>query len=149
MKESFFLRSNEAMQTEGRTLRNWAALAPITIVIWAVIIAVALALASAASARERPHPRRRHHVPWCGLYMMHVTGKRDPRLARAIEWRREGYDAGGPCVGCIVVWPHHVGRIVGRDGRGQWIVNSGNDGNAVRTRPRSLAGAVAFRRLYQ
>jgi hypothetical protein len=42
------------------------------------------------------------------------------------------------------VWPHHVGKIVGRAG-GQWIVQSGNDGHAVRTRPRSIAGAIAFR----
>jgi hypothetical protein len=38
-----------------------------------------------------------------------------------------------------------VGRIVGRE-NGKWIVNSGNDGHAVRTRPRSIAGAIAFRR---
>jgi hypothetical protein len=31
---------------------------------------------------------------------------------------------------------------------GHWIVRSGNDGHAVRTRPRSLAGAIAFRRAY-
>ena len=79
--------------------------------------------------------------------MMKVEGRHDPRLARAIEWRREGHDAGGPGIGVIVVWPHHVGKIVGQDGHGNWIVHSGNDGNRVRTRARSLAGVVAFRRL--
>jgi hypothetical protein len=44
-----------------------------------------------------------------------------------------------------VVWRHHVGRIVGQE-NGQWIVQSGNDGHAVRTRARSIAGAIAFRR---
>jgi hypothetical protein len=37
-----------------------------------------------------------------------------------------------------------VGKIVGHE-NGRWIVQSGNDGQAVRTRPRSLAGAIAFR----
>jgi hypothetical protein len=63
-------------------------------------------------------------------------------LARS--WARYGSDAGGPAVGAIVVWRHHVGKIVGQE-NGQWIVQSGNDGNAVRTRPRSLTGAIAFR----
>jgi hypothetical protein len=43
-----------------------------------------------------------------------------------------------------VVWRHHVGIITGRVGR-QWIIKSGNDGHAVRERPRSIAGAIAFR----
>jgi hypothetical protein len=43
-----------------------------------------------------------------------------------------------------VVWPHHVGRIVGQE-NGQWVVRSGNDGGGVRTRTRSLAGAIAIR----
>jgi hypothetical protein len=63
-------------------------------------------------------------------------------LARA--WAHYGANAGGPSVGAIVVWPHHVGKIVGHE-NGQWIVQSGNDGHGVRTRPRSLAGAIAFR----
>jgi hypothetical protein len=42
------------------------------------------------------------------------------------------------------VWRHHVGIITGRSGN-QWIVKSGNDGNTVRERPRSISGAIAFR----
>ena len=72
---------------------------------------------------------------------------RDPgpsyNLARS--WAHYGSDAGGPSVGAIVVWRHHVGKIVGHE-NGQWIVQSGNDGHAVRTRARSVAGAIAFRR---
>lgn len=79
--------------------------------------------------------------------MMKLEHKTDPRLARAREWAKEGVDAGGPAEGVIVVWPHHVGKIVGRDAFGQWIVHSGNDGGRVRTRPRSVAGAIAFRRI--
>ncbi|HVX74499.1 MAG TPA: hypothetical protein VHB49_00125 [Bradyrhizobium sp.] len=86
---------------------------------------------------------------WCGWYMRSQVGA-DPgpsyNLAR--NWAHYGSNAGGPRVGAIVVWPHHVGRIVGREQSGQWIVQSGNDGHAVRTRPRSLAGAIAFREAY-
>ncbi len=59
----------------------------------------------------------------------------------AANWRRFGRP-GSPQVGAIVVWPHHVGEIVGRASNGQWIVLSGNDGNAVRRRPRSIDGAT-------
>ncbi|MGN6749765.1 MAG: hypothetical protein ACTHJS_14340 [Xanthobacteraceae bacterium] len=56
------------------------------------------------------------------------------------HWGRPG-PAG---VGAVVVWSHHVGKIVGRE-NGQWIIESGNDGHALRTRPRSIAGAIAIR----
>lgn len=64
-------------------------------------------------------------------------------LARA--FRYIGSPARGPAVGTIVVWRHHVGTITGRAPDGRWIVLSGNDGNAVRERPRSLRGAIAYR----
>ncbi len=101
---------------------------------------------SLSDAQARGH---RHHgrLPWCGFYMMHLTGDNKPDLAQARNWAREGYDAGGPGEGVIVVWRHHVGRIEGRDNEGHWLVHSGNDGGRVRTRVRSLAGAIAFRRL--
>lgn len=82
---------------------------------------------------------------WCGWYMRMVTGITDPSLNLARNWARVGSNAGGPRVGAIVVWRHHVGRITGMASNGQWIVKSGNDGHAVRERPRSLAGAIAFR----
>jgi hypothetical protein len=51
-----------------------------------------------------------------------------------------------PAPGVIVVWPHHVGVIrSGPDTAGDWLIESGNDGGAVRTRFRSLAGAIALR----
>ena len=43
-----------------------------------------------------------------------------------------------------MVWPHHVGKIVGQE-NGEWIIKSGNDGHTLRTRPRSIAGAIAIR----
>jgi hypothetical protein len=86
-------------------------------------------------------------TPWCGIYMERYFGLHDSRLAMARSWAVVGENAGGPCDGCVVVWPHHVGVLVGQSQDGRWLVHSGNDGNAVRTRARSLAGAIAFRRV--
>ncbi len=82
---------------------------------------------------------------WCGWYARSLVGQ-DPgpayNLAR--NWAHWGRPA-SPGVGVMVVWAHHVGMITGRAANGEWIVKSGNDGHAVRERPRSLAGAIAFR----
>jgi hypothetical protein len=68
--------------------------------------------------------------------------RRDLWVAR--NWASVGSNAGEPAIGVVVVWRHHVGIITGRAGS-QWIVKSGNDRNAVRERPRSISGAIAFR----
>ncbi|ADJ25091.1 hypothetical protein Hden_3298 [Hyphomicrobium denitrificans ATCC 51888] len=77
---------------------------------------------------------------WCGWWMRTQLGG-GPEYNLAANWRRYGRSS-GPQVGAVVVWPHHVGIITGRASNGQWIVKSGNDGNAVRERARSVAGAV-------
>jgi hypothetical protein len=81
---------------------------------------------------------------WCGWEMRQLVG-RDPgpefNLAR--RWAQWGH-AGPAGVGAVVVWPHHVGMIVGRE-NGQWIVKSGNDGNRVRARPLPISNAIAIR----
>jgi hypothetical protein len=101
---------------------------------------------AAAIALAWSQPSHASRLPWCGFYMMQLKHKTDRRLARAIEWAREGIAAIGPAAGVVVVWPHHVGEIRGGpDKRGLWLVHSGNDGNAVRTRWWSLRGAIAFR----
>src|SRR5262249_21266190 len=82
---------------------------------------------------------------WCGWYAGSlVGGDPGPSLNLARNWARWGH-AARPGVGIMVVWAHHVGIITGRTAKGEWIVKSGNDGHAVRERPRSLAGAIAFR----
>jgi len=91
----------------------------------------------------RGHDRGRP-AAWCGWEMRRLVGS-DPgssfNLARNwAHWGRPG-PAG---VGAVVVWAHHVGKIVGQE-NGQWVIESGNDGHAVRTRPRSIAGAIAVR----
>ena len=77
---------------------------------------------------------------WCGWWMRTQLGG-GPEYNLAANWRHYGR-ASGPQVGAVVVWPHHVGMITGRAANGRWIVKSGNDGNAVRERPMSVAGAV-------
>ena len=84
-------------------------------------------------------------VAWCGWYMRHLMGVTDAAYNLARNWTRFGRDAHGPGVGVVVVFPHHVGLIVGHGRGGLWVVKSGNDGHAIRERERSLAGAIAFR----
>ena len=105
------------------------------------ILALACFFAGSANAHDRYWSKPR---AWCGWYMRTLYGG-GPELNRARNWSFVGANAGKPQVGVIVVWRSHVGRIVGQNARGEWIVNSGNDSNAVRTRARSLAGAIAFR----
>jgi hypothetical protein len=83
---------------------------------------------------------------WCGWWLGQHLGMPSRHLWLARNWKSVGSHAGGPGVGVVVVWPHHVGIITGKKG-GQWVVKSGNDGHAVRERPRSVAGAIAFRRV--
>ncbi len=96
---------------------------------------------AAATSRGDPRPRL-----WCGWFMRHLKGVADLRFNLAREWAHWGRNAGGPRVGAVVVWTYHVGEIVGApDARGRWLVHSGNDGNAVRTRYLAVNRAIAFR----
>lgn len=100
------------------------------------LIALACLLPSQVEARR---------LPWCGIYMGKYFGLHDRALWVARNWASVGTAAAGPSDGVVVVWAHHVGVIVGKAANGEWLVHSGNDGNAIRTRPRSLRGAIAFR----
>ncbi|HVZ04947.1 hypothetical protein [Hyphomicrobium sp.] len=96
-------------------------------------------------ARHRSYGRRYASVggrprAWCGWWMRTQLGG-GPEYNLAANWRHYGRPS-GPQVGAVVVWPHHVGIITGRAANGRWIVKSGNDGNRVRERPMSVAGAV-------
>src|ERR1700760_1730087 len=52
---------------------------------------------------------------WCGWYMRQQVGADPgPQYNLARSWAHYGSDAGGPSVGTIVVWRHHVGKIVGQ-----------------------------------
>ena len=81
---------------------------------------------------------------WCGWAMRQmVGGDPGPSYNLARNWAHWGH-AGPAGVGAVIVWPHHVGKIVGQE-NGQWVIESGNDGHALRTRARSIAGAIAIR----
>jgi hypothetical protein len=108
--------------------------------------AYASASGTSGFARRASNHGRDHGRPraWCGWEMRRLVGA-DPgpsyNLARNwAHWGRSG-PAG---IGAVVVWPHHVGKIVGQE-NGQWIIESGNDGHALRSRARSIAGAIAIR----
>ncbi len=86
----------------------------------------------------------RRPAAWCGWQMRQlVGGDPGPSYNLARNWAHWGH-AGPVGVGAVVVWPHHVGKIVGQEG-GHWVIESGNDGHALRTRPRSISGAIAIR----
>ncbi|MEO1205652.1 MAG: hypothetical protein AAFV45_04915 [Pseudomonadota bacterium] len=78
---------------------------------------------------------------WCGWWMRTQKGG-GPEFNVAWNWRKYGTPVSGPRVGAVVIWRHHVGMITGQTANGRWIVKSGNDGNRVRERPRSVKGAV-------
>lgn len=131
----------------------------------ATLLTVGFALAYSAKADEAFQlSAKRRHVDangnsvdprpgrWCMWWLRRHLGipksafrPYEYNLARA--GRYLGTDAGGPGIGVIVVWWHHIGIITGRTESG-WIVKSGNDGGAVRERERSLKGAIAFRYYY-
>jgi hypothetical protein len=55
--------------------------------------------------------------------MRHVFGATDPLLNLARNWASVGSNAGGPQVGAVVVWAHHVGVIRGGpNSAGEWLV---------------------------
>lgn len=86
-----------------------------------------------------PRPRA-----WCGWQMRQlVDSDPGPAFNLAANWAHWDH-SGPPGIGAIVVWAHHVGKIVGQE-NGQWIIQSGNDGNRLRARPQSIAGAIAIR----
>lgn len=108
---------------------------------------IAALLCVVFSTHSEARQRHRHGLPWCGIYLGKYFGKHDRKLWLAHNWASEGVPAGGPGIGVVVVFPHHVGVIVGQDSQGRYLLHSGNDGGRVRTRARSLAGAIAFRRV--
>ena len=83
---------------------------------------------------------------WCGFWLRHNVS-RDPgieyNLAR--NWTHWGRPASGPAPGVIGVMAHHVFKVIQVLGVSQVLAISGNDGHAVRTRPRSTSGVIAWR----
>ena len=80
-------------------------------------------------------------IPWCGCWLRLRYGITDKAFDKASNWRNFGQPSLACVVGGIAYWPHHVGEITGCPGGGQIQIISGNDGNAVRDRLRSIRGA--------
>ena len=111
------------------------------------LLALLLCLTTGAQAHGHAH-HRGTAVPWCGIWMESHTGIHGPgNLAMAREWAHVGPSASGPAPGSIGVLPHHVFQVVQVLSHGTVLAISGNDGNAVRTRPRSTASVIAWRRI--
>lgn len=81
---------------------------------------------------------------WCGWYMRQVKGVSNPSFNVALKWSTFGSPS-NPRIGAVVVWPHHVGYIVGGS-PGNWIVRSGNWNNRVADVPlRRMGRPIAYR----
>ena len=137
------------------------------VAIAAILLVLSLNQAEAKHHRNHQHYQHRHHAgrvhdkesrdvadprrpsdcygfAWCGCFLKHylhaVANGLNLNLARDwADWGRRTVAH----VGAIVVWPHHVGVIVGGS-PDHWRVLSGNDGHRVRERERSVSGAIAF-----
>jgi hypothetical protein len=109
----------------------------------AALVLALLPLTACVSANYGEKPQA-----WCGWYMRQQV-QQDPgeKFNRAKEWAKLGSPISNPEPGAIVVWRHHVGRIEQVTGKDTAIITSGNDGNQVRTRERSIKRAIALRRL--
>lgn len=81
---------------------------------------------------------------WCGFAMRQWLGVADTAFNLAAHWVHWGHPA-SPAPGAVVVYPHHVAQIVGPCHDGGCVMRSGNDGNAIRTRWRKLAGNIGVR----
>jgi hypothetical protein len=74
-----------------------------------------------------------------------VGGDPGPEYNLARNWAHWGRPAGGPAPGVVGVMAHHVFKVIQVLGNGTVLAISGNDGHAVRVRPRSTAGVIAWR----
>ena len=103
-----------------------------------------VAISTAAESR----PRDCYGIAWCGCWLRHVFGIADRSLNLAINWAHKGSPA-SPDNANVVVWRHHVGKLIAHNGN-RILIQSGNDRGAVRTRwvtTNILGGVVAFRRI--
>jgi hypothetical protein len=126
----------------------------------ATLSATATSGASASSGRHHLHHDQhiasrynssRHSADgrpaaWCGWEMRQlVGGNPGPEYNLARNWAHWGRPASGPAPGVIGVMPHHVFKVVQVLWHGTVLAISGNDSHAVRVRPRSTAGVIAWR----
>jgi uncharacterized protein (TIGR02594 family) len=93
------------------------------------------------------NPTGRSH-DWCAEFanlVLKRTGHRGSGSALARSFASYGRPAPGPVPGAIVVFPHHVGFVIGSDGHGRIRVVSGNHGHRVGEGFYSTRRAIAYR----
>jgi len=93
------------------------------------------------------NPTGRSH-DWCAEFanlVLRRTGHRGSGSALARSFASYGRPAPGPVPGAIVVFPHHVGFVMGSDGHGRIRVVSGNHGHRVGEGFYSTRRAIAYR----
>jgi hypothetical protein len=128
----------------------------------AALLQMAIASGASAASLGRHHFHHNPHIAhqynssrsfadgrpsaWCGWEMRQlVGGNPGPEYNLARNWAHWGQPASGPAPGVVGVMPHHVFKVVQVLGHGTVLAISGNDGHAVRVRPRSTAGVIAWR----
>jgi uncharacterized protein (TIGR02594 family) len=85
---------------------------------------------------------------WCAAFanlVLERTGHHGSGTATARSFARYGSPAPGPVPGAIIVFPHHVGFVVGVEGPGRVRVVSGNHGHRVGEGVYSTRGVIAYR----
>ena len=101
--------------------------------------------ASLAGSGLASRPADCYGIPWCGCYMRHLLGVADRAFNLARNWAHWGH-ATSPHAGAVVVWSHHVGKIVEMVSATEAVVLSGNSGRGgVTQRPLRISNAIAFR----
>jgi uncharacterized protein (TIGR02594 family) len=85
---------------------------------------------------------------WCAAFanlVLERTGHHCSGSAAARSFARYGSPAPGPVPGAIIVFPHHVGFVIGGAGPGKVRVVSGNHGHRVGEGVYSTRGVIAYR----
>ena len=93
------------------------------------------------------NPTGRSH-DWCAEFanlVLERTGHRGSGSALARSFASYGKPAPGPVPGAIVVFPHHVGFVIGSAGPGRIRIVSGNHGHRVGDGVYSTRRAIAYR----
>jgi uncharacterized protein (TIGR02594 family) len=85
---------------------------------------------------------------WCAAFanlVLERTGHRGSGSAAARSFAHYGSPAPGPVPGAIIVFPHHVGFVIGTVGPGRVRVVSGNHGHRVGDGIYSTRSVIAYR----
>lgn len=80
---------------------------------------------------------------WCGCWLRHQHCR---SRAQSRDQLGEAREPATPDTANVAVWRHRIGRVLDHP-NGMILLQSGNDGGAVRTRWRSVRGVVAWRRV--